>query len=389
MVSGLVRRICWKILALFPSSWKSLLLALYDNQPPICKNIQSWSKRQSDVACTLIRSSETFQRKPPKTLETEIHPSFLNRLKYKTPTKYLACIPNTKLIGEYGLAILPDGSYALEGIWQESLLEKLPAYSSRSYRHKMRSRTQKKSGAYYSLMSLWCEGYYHWLHDVLPRLYLILEWLPEDIQFVVPANLKQYQYNSLNLMGIKEEQLVLFGGDEVWELEILYFSPPTTQTGWDAPAVNKWLQKLMFSRCNVDSLKQNRDKRIYISRCLAKHRRIKNDREVEACLKCYGFETYLPEEMPFQDQVLLFSQAEIIVASHGAGLANLLFTPPGTLVLEIFEQTVVRACYWSMSESLEHQYWYLIGETVDNPIEPDIWVPVEKLVQSLNQMFDR
>ena len=40
-----------------------------------------------------------------------------------------------------------------------------------------------------------------------------------------------------------------------------------------------------------------------------------------------------------QCQIGLFSQANIVIGMHGAGLANMIFMPPGGLVVEITPQT--------------------------------------------------
>jgi len=49
-------------------------------------------------------------------------------------------------------------------------------------------------------------------------------------------------------------------------------------------------------------------------------RRIINEHEVIEALATFGFVAYALEEMSFSEQVRLFSQAEMVVAPHGAGL---------------------------------------------------------------------
>src|SRR5690606_29148055 len=69
--------------------------------------------------------------------------------------------------------------------------------------------------------------------------------------------------------------------------------------------------------------------RIYVSRTLARQRRVQNEDELVSLLERYGFAKYIPEQMPFEDQVRLFRDAKAVVAPHGAGLANLVFARPG------------------------------------------------------------
>ncbi len=209
--------------------------------------------------------------------------------------------------------------------------------------------------------------------------------MPKSTYFIVPSNLTCYQRESLKLVGIGDDRLVSLGSQEIWELETLYFSPPTALTGCDSPNANRWLQHLILLNSSLTEVKQT--KRIYISRRLTACRRIVNEDEIEQHLQRYGFDTYLLEEMSFCDQVSLFHQAEIVVSSHGSGLTNLMFSQPGTQVLEVFEPEILRTCFWSLSESLGQDYWYVLGESRKNFPEPDIYLDSEKLLQTLTQML--
>lgn len=364
--------------------YRNLLLRVY--RPPICHNVKLWLKSYSSNSSKSISASRIIYKQPPKTLESEIYHQFLNELKYEVPEKYLARIENAQLVGRDGLLVLPEGSYAVEVAWNQGHLEALPDYYNEFRLRQLRRNIKKKQGSYYSLLSLWCgKNYYHWIHDALQRLYLVTDLLPEATHFIVPSSLTRYQYDSLKFAGIKDDQIICLGEQEVWELEALYFSPPTTVTGCDSPNANRWLQGLSVSNSGLDEVKQT--KRIYISRRLATCRRIVNEFEIEQHLKGYGFDTYLLEEMSFSDQVSLFNQAEIVISSHGSGLTNLMFAHPKTMVLEVFEPEIVRTCFWSLSESLGQDYWYILGESRHNFPEPDIYLAPRKLLQTLEQML--
>lgn len=61
------------------------------------------------------------------------------------------------------------------------------------------------------------------------------------------------------------------------------------------------------------------------------------------------------EDLSLIEQIVLFHNAEIIVAPHGAGLVNLLFARPGTKVIELF-QAHEDDTYWYLSQviGLDH-----------------------------------
>lgn len=76
--------------------------------------------------------------------------------------------------------------------------------------------------------------------------------------------------------------------------------------------------------------------RLYISRRLAKRRRLLNEDEIVEMLDGFGFRELRLEEHSVAAQIEAFRSAEFIVAPHGAGLIHLLHARPGARLLEIF-----------------------------------------------------
>jgi hypothetical protein len=64
------------------------------------------------------------------------------------------------------------------------------------------------------------------------------------------------------------------------------------------------------------------------------------------------------------DAVDLFSQARIVVAGHGAGLTNTIFSPKGTHILEFVHEDDPNPCFWNQSEVLGHKH-YLVPTRVN------------------------
>ena len=102
-----------------------------------------------------------------------------------------------------------------------------------------------------------------------------------------------------------------------------------------------------------------RNKRIYVSRQSAGTRRLLNAKDI---VDRFGLEAYQLETLDFQTQIKLFYDAELVVAPHGAGLANLIFSPPKTSVLELYPTPPpMRESYYYLSSSLNHEYSVLCG----------------------------
>jgi capsular polysaccharide biosynthesis protein len=73
--------------------------------------------------------------------------------------------------------------------------------------------------------------------------------------------------------------------------------------------------------------------------------------------------------MSFEEQVGLFASASVIVAIHGAGLANLVFSRPGTKVIELFPPSHVIDCYSKLAACLGIAHYQVVGTLVPSPRE--------------------
>jgi len=106
-------------------------------------------------------------------------------------------------------------------------------------------------------------------------------------------------------------------------------------------------------------------RRLYIVR--QGNRAIRNHPEVWEVLQKRGFEIVRCEQLNFADQVRLFAAADAIVSTHGAGLSNMVFSPPGTKVIECMAPRFVETLFWYMATSCGHDYSFLMGRGEDPP----------------------
>jgi capsular polysaccharide biosynthesis protein len=78
----------------------------------------------------------------------------------------------------------------------------------------------------------------------------------------------------------------------------------------------------------------------------------------------HGFEVIDPAQLSFTEQIACFRQASIVVAVHGAALANLVFAD-NCRVVELFSPDYIRPdCYFTLSRQLGHDYRYTLGNSV-------------------------
>ena len=363
--------------------------------PPYCENVKAWCSEHPDTCRFVlhIADSVTVTRRPPfAPAESSIHWLFEKHRVHTFPPQYLVAISNAKLAGQNGLVILPNGEFAVEPVYAPEFLKR-----DRAYRRYLPWEIRRKQGAYYPLMllSTWHGNYYHWLTDVLPRLYPVLDLLPDHVQFITPDPLHPFQRETLQILGIPPERWTPFSLGEVWDLETLYFLPPVAFSAHHLPEATCWLRRKLMDAYGVRPLIGG-GLRLFVSREKARNRRIVNMEELTPILKAFGFEIVLAEDLTLEEQVRLFSQADVIAGPHGAGLTNMLFAKPHARVIEIFGDQAVHYTYWTLCEALGYDYAYVIGENIPAPqharmprraLDLDMYVPPEKLCRTLEYML--
>jgi capsular polysaccharide biosynthesis protein len=88
-----------------------------------------------------------------------------------------------------------------------------------------------------------------------------------------------------------------------------------------------------------------------------------NESALWAELEPAGFVKVRLEEMTWPEQINAFRHAKVIVAPHGAGLANLAFCRPGTRVIEFFHRAYVSGCYWRLAALQGLDYHAVVPES--------------------------
>jgi capsular polysaccharide biosynthesis protein len=104
-----------------------------------------------------------------------------------------------------------------------------------------------------------------------------------------------------------------------------------------------------------------------------------------------GFTTLHLEHMHVSEQAKAFNSAEIIVAPHGAGLANLVFCQPGTVVVELFAAAYVNPVFWRLADVVPGlSYTYIVsgGSTrtgsEEGPVGADVDVDISAVLRALD-----
>lgn len=246
-----------------------------------------------------------------------------------------------------------------------------------------------------ALLPLGAVNYFHWMVDILPALDLLRRSgvLEKDIPLLVHGYQgKPFQVQSLAALGIPSERLLSFeqaGGSHVQAQNLIVpsLAGPVgclTPRGWQV------LQQLapLGQAAGLP-------RRIYISRRAARWRRVINEAEVLEALRPWGFVSVQLEALSPGEQIALMQRAEAVIGIHGAGLTNLAFCQPGTVVIEIFPTNAVLPYFWSLAQVVGLNYFPLLAPTCDPALvsllaspeldREDAWVRIPDLLKLLEQ----
>ncbi|MES1021700.1 glycosyltransferase family 61 protein [Gloeocapsa sp. BRSZ] len=191
----------------------------------------------------------------------------------------------------------------------------------------------------YSLVNRRSKNYYHWITDCLIRLKGLEHYREQTGKkpvLVIQSNPPSWQVESLRLLGYEPKDCIKWKASSV-KVKNLVVASARYEQQTPSPSACLWLREQMLSNLPPSNNEQRFASRIYISRANAVGRKAANEDEVTAALTPYGFKAYILEKLSFADEVRLFSQAEIVVATHGAGLVNMIFAQKKLTVIELFD----------------------------------------------------
>ena len=207
--------------------------------------------------------------------------------------------------------------------------------------------------------------YFHWMVDVLPRIELLRRSgrdLAEIDWFLVNSCQHEFQRETLRILGIPEEKVL--ESDRLSHIQATELIVPSFAgyLGWPSGWAIDFLRREFIKEIIPGS---SYPKRIYISRSKARYRRVLNEEDVVEVLERSGFVSILPESMSLVEQIAHFYHAEVIVAAHGSGLTNTIFSRHGTKVIELVSPHYISHYYWGISQYLKLEHYYLAGEAFE------------------------
>ena len=363
------------------------------------------NKSKVQASYVEIHPKHRISRQEPGTIDQDVHWQFrLGYISYQheSPPTFVAVVPDGRVYGAQGTVITPDdkvladvsieqGSFRRNTKSHSSLVLPANAKDHSAFRQLKLPHTCKINGTVAVLSGFSAHVYYHWMFDVLPRIELL------RLNGITINNIDNFVLNDVRY-PFQEETLITLGIPRQKILESSKFPHVKADRLIVASRVGlvfnmpKWacnfLRHNFLSETAKGKEKSNKLERIYLNRANANYRRVVNETELINYLDGLGFESVTLESMLVAEQALLFSSAKVIVAPHGSGLTNLVFCSPGAKVIELFSPNFVNSIYWALSNLIDVEYYYIIGEGKRPPeyvdpisVHDNILIDLDKLAK--------
>lgn len=340
-----------------------------------------------------------IKRLEPKTLDKSVDWRFLEGYlgnTFETPAAFIAMIPNGRVCGSKGAIIAPDDKLLADVSIDFGLT---PDHAEQHYILK-KIKLPKLVNTNETIAVLSAAGgtnYFHWMFDVLPRIHLLQSQkiINEVGKFLVNEILFDFQKETLNIIGIPQEKIITTNENfHIKANQLIVPSLPGITGSMPQWACNFIRQEFLLKQT---SNFKSRGRRIYISRAKAKHRRVINESELIEFLAKFDFQVCTMENLSVIEQAAIFSRAEVIISPHGAALTNLVFCTPKTKVIELFSPNYINSCYRALSNQVNIDYWYLLGEGKPPSqsmndhlitfVEDNIKVDINSLAKVIEQLY--
>ena len=348
---------------------------------------ESFVRRQYMHSSTVLLPGSVSTRRPPVNLEPEDLWLFEHELE--------RTLPGARLLELRDVRVSPDGLLFTRGrILPESFAfpHVFDAWK-RSHvirflfaQHLLRTSTRIEGDAVW-IVDNWSHGYFHWLADALPRLFLVRQHLT-DWTLLLPHRYKALGFVEPSLAPFGVRGLRYIGEAEVLRCRRLFVPTHAAPPGHFNEEVIRGVRDLL-----VTAGDDTRADRLYVSRSNAHRRKLSNEGDVLGVLRHFGFRVLHPESCSFDEQVRATSRSRYLVSNHGAGLANMLFMRPGGHVLELRHRTDrVNNCYFTMASALGLNYSY---QTCTSPgpeadvHTADLQVDIRTLERTIERLLAR
>ena len=213
-------------------------------------------------------------------------------------------------------------------------------------------------------------NYFHFLVDVLSKIYFVEKFdFLNDIPLIVSQKTYSESYFQflLNHQIFKNRPLIVLEKDGSWtRVKKLYLAKAYS---YDK---QNWTKIADLGLSAIEKKENKKFEKIYLKRNDKIGRHLVNNKEIEDFLVENGFAAIDTDNYTFEEQINLFRQVKYIIAVHGAGLTNILFSYRNNpRILEICPSNRIPGFYYWIADRLDCYHDLILGSDVDRSKHPE------------------
>ena len=199
-------------------------------------------------------------------------------------------------------------------------------------------------------------NYFHWLVQAVPAI----DWglrsaKSKNVALMLPE-MTPWQLAAVELLGYEDVPRVAMVPWHHFHFHTVTYSEFLTATmpGGISLAARATFQRL---RSAASTQAVRGAPIIYVARTDAPRRVAVNEQELIEALVAEGVHVVVPGSLKFAEQIALFGQAHAVLGPHGAGLANLVFCKPGTILYEMIPEHYPNFSFSRLAHGAGLHYW--------------------------------
>jgi capsular polysaccharide biosynthesis protein len=205
-------------------------------------------------------------------------------------------------------------------------------------------------------------NYFHWMTESIFRLWIARRQINRSV-LVLPEHYKNYDFITGSLEPFRIEKIYFIPDGKCLMVKKLFL--PQIKPLCDSYNAFHLKQVSAFYKnyvLNEKKIPSGSSGRVYVSRKLARSRKVVNEDKIIPVLEKYGFAVFYPEHYSFLEQVAFFAGIRYLVGTHGSGLTNLMFMEKNTSLLELHKNKTNELSYpsplfWYMANALGINYY--------------------------------
>lgn len=273
------------------------------------------------------------------------------------PPVYLLEIKNA-YVSPFGI-VYKNGFVVEESVY--SMFKPKTFYLS-FYKKLLLNKVVKINGDCIVAHNSYFQNYYHWLLEAVPRLFLLKDKAPQ-LKLILNANSPNFIKQYVSLFGFKE--IVYLQDDVMAKVDQITFTSFTSRGLAMYEPVIRDMVKWLFQKNNIQE-NSNPTKNIFITRKSAKYRRLINEPEIIDYLSSKGFEIVTLENLSVKEQMQLFADAKNVIGTQGAGMANMIYSTHGKMLMTIIHEEHPDDAYYNQTNVNNTLCYYFQCKGVGN-----------------------